>query len=229
MASYLTTSQLCCYAAATGLFSHLSYFIHGEHHLKAPILFRIAILGPFLLSLGLLKFASLEAVQAGTVTAYLTVSYHAGLWISIILYRVLFHRLGRFPGPFMAKVTKLWNVSKIASRSDNFKFLDDLHREYGEFVRTGNIIVFYENIYILIFNLHLLGPNEISISHPDAVQLLLGPGSKCTKAPWYDANHPVISLHTLRDKGAHDARRRIWDRGFNTKGSKPIKLFPCIL
>jgi hypothetical protein len=62
------------------------------------------------------------------------------------------------------------------------------------------------------------GPSEVSIFNPEAVPLLLGPGSKCTKADWYDANYPVISLHTLRDKGAHDARRRIWDRGFGAKG-----------
>jgi hypothetical protein len=64
------------------------------------------------------------------------------------------------------------------------------------------------------------GPNEVSIFNPEAVPILLGPGSKCTKAPWYDANDPVISLHTLRDKAAHDARRRIWDRGFGAKGCR---------
>jgi hypothetical protein len=70
-----------------------------------------------------------------------------------------------------------------------------------------------------------LGPSEISIFNPEAVPILLGPASKCTKAPWYDANDPVISLHTLRDKAAHDSRRRIWDRGFGAKGSR-LKLLP---
>ncbi|KAJ5226531.1 hypothetical protein N7468_007756 [Penicillium chermesinum] len=97
----------------------------------------------------------------------------------------------------MAKVSKLWHVFKLAPRSDNFRVLDELHTQYGDYVRTG--------------------PSEISISDPDAIQVLLGPGSKCTKAPWYDANYPVISLHTLRDKKAHDVRRRIWDRGFGAK------------
>lgn len=66
------------------------------------------------------------------------------------------------------------------------------------------------------------GPAEITIFDPDAVPILLGPSSKCSKAPWYDANHPVISLHTLRDKKSHDARRRIWDRGFGAKGLTPL-------
>lgn len=68
----------------------------------------------------------------------------------------------------------------------------------------------------------LQGPNEISTFDPEAIPILLGPGSKCTKAPWYDATHPVISLHTLRDKAAHDERRRIWDRGFGAKGLKAL-------
>lgn len=29
---------------------------------------------------------------------------------------------------------------------------------------------------------------------------------------------PIDSMHTIRDKQIHDARRRIWDQGFNSKG-----------
>lgn len=43
-------------------------------------------------------------------------------------------------------------------------------------------------------------------------------GNQVYKGPWYDANLPYISMHTLRDKSAHDRRRRIWDRGFGAKG-----------
>ena len=52
---------------------------------------------------------------------------------------------------------------------------------------------------------------------PEALQALDGPKSTCTKAAWYDLLQPIRSMVNLRDKAEHDARRRIWDRGFNIK------------
>lgn len=44
-----------------------------------------------------------------------------------------------------------------------------------------------------------------------------GPGSKCTKAPFYDLLLPRTSIITTRNKTFHDQRRRIWDHGFSAK------------
>lgn len=44
-----------------------------------------------------------------------------------------------------------------------------------------------------------------------------GPGSKCTKAPFYDLLLPRTSIITTRNKTLHDQRRRIWDHGFGAK------------
>jgi tryprostatin B 6-hydroxylase len=84
----------------------------------------------------------------------------------------------------------------------NYQHLEAWRRQYGDFVRTG--------------------PSEIAIFHPDAVPLILGPRSKCSKSPWYDVTLPMVSMHSTRDKAAHDRRRRIWDRGFNTKGMQIV-------
>ncbi|KAL4803988.1 cytochrome P450 [Aspergillus unguis] len=193
----VTAISPLCASAAAGALIHWTYFVHGEHHLEAPWLFRIAIAAPVLIALGLWQYTPLDAGQAAVLTAQLVGSFYAALYTSIVLYRVLFHRLKRFPGPSAARVSKLWHVWRLGPRSDNFMQLDSLRAQYGDYVRTG--------------------PSEITIFNADAVPVLLGPSSKCTKAPWYDANHPVISLHTLRGKKSHDARRRIWDRGFGVK------------
>ena len=37
-----------------------------------------------------------------------------------------------------------------------------------------------------VANGRALGPNEISIVDPDAVEVILGSRSKCTKGAWYD-------------------------------------------
>ena len=65
----------------------------------------------------------------------------------------------------------------------------------------------------------MLGPNEVTIFSPDALPAVLGPGTKCTKTGWYDTLKPLIALNTTRDKGLHDRRRRIWNRGFGQKGT----------
>ena len=61
------------------------------------------------------------------------------------------------------------------------------------------------------------GPNEITIFTPQAVNVIHGPASECTKAAWYDNILPIQSVVTTRSKVAHDARRRIWDQSFNTR------------
>ena len=63
------------------------------------------------------------------------------------------------------------------------------------------------------------GPNEISIRSVEAVLAIHGPGSRCTKAPFYDLLLPRVSIITTRNKILHDQRRRIWDHGFSTKGT----------
>lgn len=59
----------------------------------------------------------------------------------------------------------------------------------------------------------------MTIFTPEALATIAGPGSKCTKAAWYDGvGMPHPTLQTTRDRVAHDKRRRVWDRGFSAKG-----------
>jgi hypothetical protein len=62
------------------------------------------------------------------------------------------------------------------------------------------------------------GPCEISIVAPEGPVALFGPSSKCIKAPWYDGGKPMMSMHSARDRAAHDKRRRVWEGGFTSKG-----------
>lgn len=51
---------------------------------------------------------------------------------------------------------------------------------------------------------------------------ILGPNSKCIKAPWYDGGLPLMSLHTARVRADHDKRRKVWEPGFTTKGFETL-------
>ncbi|KAF6241864.1 hypothetical protein HO173_000576 [Letharia columbiana] len=109
------------------------------------------------------------------------------------LYRTMLHRLNGFPGPFLAKVTKLWHAAHLFD-SKNHLLLGRLHQQYGNFVRTG--------------------PSEVTVFEPEVLGAVDGPGSHCTKAVWYDALQPESLVNTTRDNGIHTQRRRMWNNAF---------------
>ncbi|KAB8236623.1 cytochrome P450 [Aspergillus alliaceus] len=171
--------------ALLGVGIHRWLFIHGEWHIQAPNI----------LVLHLICFFSL-AISVNNAWQSIT-GYLLALFSSITIYRLYFHRLSHFPGPFWARVTKLWHMWKCRSRRNHF-LLADLHRRYGsDFIRTG--------------------PSEITVFHPDVFMAIDGPNSKCIKSEWYDLLHPNKALVTARDKETHGSRRRQWNRGFNSK------------
>ncbi|KAM0521116.1 hypothetical protein ACHAPE_002589 [Trichoderma viride] len=182
----------------SGVVIHVTIFIKSEWHLQAPHIFlqfcALYIASPILAS-------TLRATLAGDIFHGITTwayGYLAGLVTSILVYRTILHPLttAGYPGPWYAKVSKIWHVW-AARNSKNHLVLDELHKKYGAFVRTG--------------------PAEITVFHPDVFMAVDGPRSECAKAEWYDIIHPSMSLVTTRYKPLHAARRREWNSGFTTK------------
>jgi cytochrome P450 len=90
-------------------------------------------------------------------------------------------------------------------RTQYHRDLEDMHRQYGDYVRTG--------------------PRELSINRPSAVHAFCGPQSPCTKPTWYSHvsdDKTQISLNSTRDPEVHRRRRRACDRGFSMKG-EPLR------
>lgn len=143
----------------------------------------------------------LSIIEALVQTATITVFFNAGLLLSIGIYRLFFHRLRHFPGPFAAKLTKFHAVYRSAKHTQLHREREELHKQYGDVVRVG--------------------PREVSILRKSAVPLLYGPTTDCRKSTWYaqagtDTNY--ASLHMERSRASHRLRRRAWDRGFSQKG-----------
>lgn len=68
--------------------------------------------------------------------------FYLTLLSSIFIYRISpLHPLYKFPGPFFAKVTKLWNVRIMAS-GKNHIYYKNLHEKYGPYVRIGIVFTF---------------------------------------------------------------------------------------
>ncbi|CAG8909672.1 unnamed protein product [Penicillium egyptiacum] len=142
--------------------------------------------------------------------------YHIlGVYSSMLVYRGFFHRLGKFPGPFFARFSNLY-LTMLSSKLHLYKEIGDLHETYGDYVRTGNVTTpFWQSMFSKYFT--NLGPTELSIVDPAAVQAIYGNQSKATKGPWYTLLDPRVCLSFTRDKQEHARRRKVWDRGFSTK------------
>ncbi|EAW19750.1 cytochrome P450 monooxygenase ftmC [Aspergillus fischeri NRRL 181] len=193
----------CGYLATAGLIGiciHLWYFRYGEHHLYPWRYVRFHLC----LTMGVSALLYAKKPPQYTLspgdlvkdTCLLMVTYLIGLFTSLLLYRTLFHPLRQIRGPWAAKVSSFW-LSFRLRRGPSFRILHELHEEYGPVVRVG--------------------PSEVSIIHPEAIGIIYGPNSRCSKNAFYDNGHPMMSLHSYRDRTAHDQRRRVWSAGFGDR------------
>lgn len=120
-------------AAALGVLAHQVVFIHGEWHLRAPAV----VIVHFLIGIFIYTTEISKDERNGLFSATILVSvYLASLLSSISIYRLFFHPLRHFPGPRLVALTKLWHVWKCRD-SRGHHVLDEWHKKYGTFVRTG--------------------------------------------------------------------------------------------
>jgi hypothetical protein len=132
----LTLLQIAGIGALLGVISHQAYFKHGEHHRQSFEYF-IAFLGFPIVAAGLLISFGVPIFLALQQTTTFYSCYLGGIYTSLLIYRLFFHRLHHFPGPFGAKAGGLWHVAHLAGKFDNYKHLGRMHAKYGDFVRVG--------------------------------------------------------------------------------------------
>ncbi|KAM6510175.1 hypothetical protein FALCPG4_017800 [Fusarium falciforme] len=141
----------------------------------------------------LCKFTLIGAILR---TALASNAFNVGLASSILIYRALFHRLHRFPGPFPAKLSRFYAMKNAAKALKANEEVQKLHEIYGDFVRVG--------------------PREISITRKSAISIIYEPPNQCTRSTWYSQvsdDVRKISLHTTRELAAHKLRKKAWMRG----------------
>ncbi|PGH15930.1 hypothetical protein AJ79_02097 [Helicocarpus griseus UAMH5409] len=184
----------CILASAAGITTHLSFFIYGEHHRYGTAIIKTYLFLFFLLGAAILYLTQYAVAKTIANTFLISSAYFAGLYGSILAYRVLFHPLREFPGPFLFRISSIYH-SFLLKNSDNYLLMYKLHEKYGPICRTG--------------------PANLSVNVPEAVQAVLGSDSKCSKTPWYEQSLPLVNLHTMRDKKMHDKRRKVFSKAFS--------------
>ncbi|KAI1327022.1 cytochrome P450 [Xylariaceae sp. FL0255] len=177
-----------------GVAMHLGMFIRGEWHLHAASIFLShALVFTVLLAKQLI---SAPATWYEFVLPFMV--YLCGLFVSIVVYRLYFHRLRSFPGPRLAALSKLWHVW-LCRNSQSHLVVDSWRQQYGAFVRTG--------------------PSEITIFHPAGLEWLDGPLNRNIRSDWYDMLLPSIGVFS-RDLAVQVHRRKVWDKAMSLTCTK---------
>lgn len=110
-----------------------------EIDFKLWTLFGISIALNLVLFGSLVSQAGFGVTAAVGKTALVNAAFNVGLFGSIAIYRLYFHRLHRFPGPWGAKLSRLWAL-RVAVKNVRFGFeVEKLHKQYGDFVRIGMV------------------------------------------------------------------------------------------
>ncbi|KAE8376666.1 cytochrome P450 [Aspergillus bertholletiae] len=189
-------SQLLAFIVGT--LSYVGYFNRGEHHMYGTTYIQIhTVAFALLTALQYRLGAALE--EAVKQTCLYDGIFLAGLFSSLLMYRAFLNPLNAFSGPWMARISSFYMTFRI-QRMRMYKALQELHEKHGYFVRIGT--------------------QELSITHPSAVQQIFGADSVCQKSPWYDISRPQDSLLLRRTFAGHAELRSVWSQAFSVRAVK---------
>ncbi|OQU97967.1 hypothetical protein CLAIMM_03817 [Cladophialophora immunda] len=120
--------------------------------------------------------------------------------LSLVIYRLYFHPLAKYPGPFWAKVTNWYSVYHAAV-GDRHLQIYWAHQKYvnkafayriGKFVRVA--------------------PNLVTINDPAAIKDIYGVNQNVRKSVFYEASiahNGFQNMFSARDREIHARKRRI--------------------
>ncbi|KKA24841.1 Benzoate 4-monooxygenase [Rasamsonia emersonii CBS 393.64] len=123
-----------------------------------------------------------------------------------IIYQRFLHPLAKYPGPFLASLTDLWQVHQFMTLKQPYH-LTELHEKYGPIVRYG--------------------PDKLSITDESSIPLIYQKGSRMMpKTEFYDAYgaaHP--NVFGMRDEDLHSIRRRHMSHSFSISYVKEMEQY----
>lgn len=126
---------------------------------------------------------------------------------TVVLYRIYFHPLSKYPGPFLAKLTDCY-LAYYAWRGDRHLEFYRAHKKYGQFVR--------------------LGPNLLSVNSASALKTIYGFKSNVRKSDFYlafPAKKGSESVHSTIDKQVHARKRRVLSHAFSESAIKSMERY----
>ncbi|KAH7161064.1 cytochrome P450 [Dactylonectria macrodidyma] len=113
-------------------------------------------------------------------------------WVVWIIYARCFHPLAKYPGPFLASISRSWMMIQIL-RAKSEITQRELHAKLGPIVR--------------------IAPNEVAIADPEAIKAIYAVNSGFTKTDFYPPFRPTFARYpdsfTCLDERVHASRRKL--------------------
>ncbi|KAJ5546438.1 hypothetical protein N7494_004023 [Penicillium frequentans] len=187
-------------AATFGVLSHVVVFrtLPVEEYLDNLLILYVAT--TVAIASAYLSITDVSFLQALFRVGMIASAFNIGLASSIGIYRLFFHRLHRFPGPTLSKVSRFYDAYLAGKNLQYNVEIEKMHETYGDFIRTG--------------------PREICIVRKSALPLLHSPQTQCSKSTFYaqsQTESKYCNVNHTRDHDDHRRRRKAWDRGFSPK------------
>lgn len=127
--------EIAATAFSFGLALHIFVFTHGEWDTSIPRVIGVST-SVLLACFTYLKYIVQHPAPAGLVMSFGSIVL-LSIATSITIYRLFFHRLRGFPGPFLARISNFWITSRSAKKWHLYEEVEVLHKKYGDFVRIG--------------------------------------------------------------------------------------------
>ncbi|KAI9445851.1 high nitrogen upregulated cytochrome P450 monooxygenase 2 [Lactarius psammicola] len=173
-------------------------FHHLEPRSKLPLISLLFVV-PALLSVPISYH--LPWPPAAVLLAF--VAYGSAVASFAFMYRLSpFHPLAKYPGPAIAKTSKLW-AAYLSATGDMHRRYKNLHDLYGDVVRVG--------------------PNELSIRDSSLIHQILGQGG-LPKGPRWEGREGPPMLIAQRDPILHMHQRKSWNRAFSSAAIKEYEI-----
>lgn len=139
------------------------------------------------------KIHILTPALLACVAVAVILTYTAGL----VIYRLYFHPLAKYPGNFIDKITA-WHDISFTFTGNRHLVHQALHEKYGDIVRVN--------------------PNTLSFNTATSLQQIYGPKANARKSDWYNGllSYPgAYSTHSAISKTEHSIKRRIMTHAFS--------------
>ncbi|KAH9006681.1 high nitrogen upregulated cytochrome P450 monooxygenase 2 [Lactarius hengduanensis] len=175
-------------------FTSYQCFHHLEPRSKLPLIALLFVV-PAILSVPISYHVPWPS--AAVLLAFVT--YGGAVSSFALIYRLSpFHPLAKYPGPAIAKTSKLW-AAYLCAKGDMHRLYKSLHDRYGDVMRVG--------------------PNELSIRDSSLIHPILGQGG-LPKGPRWEGRDGPQTLIAQRDPILHMHQRKSWNRAFSSAAMK---------
>ncbi|KAF8265714.1 cytochrome P450 [Lactarius quietus] len=188
-------------------FASYQCFHHLKPRLKLPPISLLFVV-PALLSTPI----SYHVLWPSVAVLLAFVGYGSAVTSSTLMYRLSpLHPLAKYPGPAIAKTSKLW-AAYVCAKGDLHRRFKSLHDHYGDVMRVGR-------------RGSLIGPNELSIRDTSLIHPILGKGG-LPKGPRWEVREsqgpPTVIAQ--RDPILHMQQRKPWNRAFSSTAMKEYEI-----